>query len=120
MNNLAVLPIILPLIAGFTTAFFVKKPTITRFLTKFFISLNLLSVVYIVYYVFTNGSIVLETGSWEAPYGIIFIADPLSILLVLTTNILATACAFIAPHFVPEKNFSNASEFPLTTRLLCC
>lgn len=103
MNNLAILPIILPLIAGFTTAFFTKKPAVTRVLTKIFIVLNLLSVVYIAYLVFSSGSIVLETGSWEAPFGIIFIADPLSIILVLTTNILATACAFIAPHFVPEK-----------------
>ncbi len=102
MNNLAILPIILPLVAGFTIAFFNKYVTITRILTKFFILLNLFSVVYITYIVFHNGSIILEAGNWAAPYGIVFVADPLSIVIVLTTNILATGCAFIAPRLMSE------------------
>src|SRR5699024_12878522 len=39
-------------------------------------------------------------------YGIIFVADPLSILLVLTTNILSTACIFISPRLVSDKKES--------------
>src|SRR5699024_7514784 len=89
MNNLAVLPIILPLIAGFIIAFTNKKPTVSRFLSKIFIVINLMSVIYITYIIFNGNPIILETGSWEAPYGIIFVADSLSIVLVLTTNILA-------------------------------
>src|SRR5699024_11266342 len=53
--------------------------------------------------VFKDGSIVLETGSWVAPYGIIFVADYLSIILVLTTAILSTACIFISPRLVSER-----------------
>jgi len=103
MNNLAILPIILPLIAGFTVAFFNKSVMMSRFLTKLFILLNLFSVIYITYIVFHDGSIILEAGNWVAPYGIVFVADPLSIIIVLTTNILATACAFIAPKLMTER-----------------
>src|SRR5690625_2883572 len=103
MNNLAVLPIIIPLIAGFTLAFLNKKIKITRFFTKVFAIINFLVVIYATYIVFTHESIVLETGSWSAPYGIVFVADPLAIVLVLTTSILATACAFIAPRLVPDE-----------------
>ncbi|HLR64477.1 MAG TPA: Na+/H+ antiporter subunit D [Pseudogracilibacillus sp.] len=103
MNNLAVLPIILPLIAGFIIAFTNKKPTVSRFLSKIFIVINLMSVIYITYIIFNGNPIILETGSWEAPYGIIFVADSLSIVLVLTTNILALACIFIAPYLVSER-----------------
>src|SRR5690625_1570128 len=103
MNNIAVLQIILPLIAGFTVAFFNKKIKISRFLTKLFMTINLIIVIYMTYLVFQNGAIILEAGNWVAPYGIVFVADPLSIIVVLTTNILATACAFIAPQLVSDK-----------------
>lgn len=38
-----------------------------------------------------------------APYGIILVADQLAILLVLTTNIVATACAFYAPYSLSDR-----------------
>lgn len=103
MSNLAVLPIIIPLFAGIIVAFFHNKLTIARFLSKLFILMNLFVVAYVTYIVFDVGNIVLETGSWEAPYGIVFVADPLSTVLVLTTNILSVACLFIAPKFVSDK-----------------
>lgn len=103
MSNLAILPIIIPLFAGILLAFFHNKITISRLLAKVFITINLLVTVYITYIVFTRGTIVLETGSWPAPYGIIFVADYLSIILVLTTNILSLACVFIAPKLVSKQ-----------------
>lgn len=103
MSNLAVIPIIIPLLAGVILAFFPKRLTLSRLLTKLFILLNLGFVVYIVTEVFKHGSIIMETGSWAAPYGIILVADPLSVLLVLAANILGTACFFIAPKLVPDK-----------------
>lgn len=103
MSNLTVLPIIIPLLAGVIIAFFNTKLIVARLLSKVFIIVNLIFTIYITYLVFSNEMLILETGSWEAPYGIIFVADPLSILLVLTTNILATACIFIAPRLVADK-----------------
>src|SRR5699024_10132468 len=84
-------------------AFFHKKLPVARALSKIFILINLIVTAYVTYLVFTTGTIVLETGSWEAPYGIIFVADSLAVLLVLTTNILTTACLFIAPRLVSES-----------------
>lgn len=103
MSNLAVLPIIIPLFAGIILVFFNKRTPVVRSLTKLFTFINLLIVVYTSYLVFTEGTIILETGTWIAPYGIIFVADPLSILLVLTTSIIAMVIALIAPRFVPER-----------------
>lgn len=103
MSNLAILPIVLPLLAGTIVAFTNKRVTFTRFLSKIFILIHLALTIWITYLVFTDGTIVLEAGSWVAPYGIIFVADYLSILLVLTTAILSTACIFIAPKLVSER-----------------
>src|SRR5699024_9629472 len=46
---------------------------------------------------------ILETGGWKAPYGIIFVADIFSILIVLTSSILTTAIIFFATRTVPEQ-----------------
>ncbi|MGM8364654.1 Na+/H+ antiporter subunit D [Virgibacillus sp. W0181] len=103
MSNFVVLPIIIPLLAGIVTAFFNKKVVISRILTKILIIVNLLFTSFLCFYVLQNGNVILETGSWPAPYGIVFVADPLSVLLVLTTNVLAVACAFYAPHSLSIK-----------------
>src|SRR5690625_2646585 len=102
MSNLAVAPIIIPLLAGILLAFFHRKLNVARFLSKIFILANLTIVMYTAYVVFKIVNIVLETGSWIAPYGIVFVADPLSIILVLTTNILSVGCIFIAPKLVSD------------------
>ncbi|MGY0694309.1 Na+/H+ antiporter subunit D [Virgibacillus sp. FSP13] len=103
MSNLAVLPIIIPLISGIILAFFHNRVGISRWLSRIFIMINLGVASYIAWIVFNNGALVLETGGWEAPYGIILVADPLAVTLVLTTNIIATACAFYAPYSMDVK-----------------
>ncbi|MBP1947612.1 Na+/H+ antiporter subunit D [Virgibacillus litoralis] len=103
MSNLAVLPIIIPLIAGIILAFFPKKLVLIRFLTKVFSIINLVTVSYITWKVFTSGSIIMETGGWDAPFGIVLVADSLAIILVFTTNILAVACAFYAPYSLTDR-----------------
>src|SRR5699024_7860069 len=103
MSNLAVMPIIFPLLAGIILVFFNKKTNLVRHLSKWFAFFNLLITVYTTYVVFTSGTIILETGTWVAPYGIIFVADPLAILIVLTTSIIAMVIALISPKLVPVK-----------------
>ncbi|MFD1850205.1 Na+/H+ antiporter subunit D [Oceanobacillus bengalensis] len=98
MSNLAVLPIIIPLISAIILVFFNSKTNISRILTRAFSLIGLGVTGYIAWYVIENGSIILETGDWIAPYGIILVVDALSAILVLTTNIVAVACAFYAPH----------------------
>ncbi len=103
MSNLAILPIILPLFAGIIVAITNKHTGITRLLTKFFSVVGLAFSIYLAWIVLNGETIVLETGSWMAPYGIVFVADSLAVLIVVTTNIVATACAFYAPHSLPES-----------------
>ncbi|MFD1018838.1 Na+/H+ antiporter subunit D [Thalassobacillus hwangdonensis] len=106
MSNLAILPIVIPLIVGVLLAFFNKRLPIVRTFAKIFAIANLATVAYIFYTVKTQGSIILETGAWKAPYGIIIVADMLSITLVLTTNIIAVAAAFYAPKSLSDKQES--------------
>ncbi|MEN2465052.1 Na+/H+ antiporter subunit D [Ornithinibacillus sp. JPR2-1] len=98
MSNLAILPLIIPAISGVIVAFTNSHVKTTRLLTKLFTLVGLAVTMFVAYTVFTDGAIILETGGWIAPYGIILVADKLSILLVLTTNIIATAAVFYAPN----------------------
>ncbi|WP_068674397.1 Na+/H+ antiporter subunit D [Oceanobacillus sp. Castelsardo] len=98
MSNLAVLPIILPLASAIILIFFNSNVKVSRFLTKIFTLIGVIVAGYITSETLFNGSIILETGSWVAPFGIILVVDTLSAVLVLTTNIIAVACAFYAPY----------------------
>lgn len=103
MINLAVLPIVIPLLAGIIVAFFSKRIPLARGFTQIVTLLNTLLVMYIGWQVYTNGTIVLETGGWKAPYGIILVADPLAISLIITTNLIALALAFYAPQVLSKE-----------------
>ncbi|GGJ48326.1 Na+/H+ antiporter subunit D [Virgibacillus salexigens] len=103
MSNLAVLPIIIPLISAIILIFFNQKVRVSRALTKLFSLISLATAGYITWHVFDKGTIVMETGDWMAPYGIILVMDGLAAVLVLTTNLIATACAFYAPHAELDK-----------------
>src|SRR5699024_12504573 len=103
MTNLSNLPIIIPLFVAIILAFKTKKFKISSTLVKIFIIINLTFIGYITYEVFTKGIIILETGSWKAPFGIIFVADIFSIVIVLTSSILTTAIIFFATRTVSEN-----------------
>ncbi|MBM6619216.1 Na+/H+ antiporter subunit D [Bacillus suaedaesalsae] len=92
-NNLAILPVLLPVIAGILAIFIHKKPVATRVMTAIFTIAQLLLSFFLTIYVFNHGPIVLETGDWKAPFGIVVVADELAMLLVTTTNIISVAIA---------------------------
>lgn len=103
MTNLAILPIIIPLLTGIILIFIHKKLTWVRPVTKIMSLVNLIVALYVAYTVFRDGIIVLETGGWEAPFGIAIVADPLAMILVISTQLVAVACAFYAPQTLDER-----------------
>lgn len=103
MSNLAVLPIVIPLISGVLLAFFHNKLPVVRPLAKLLMFTNTLVVFYIMMYIHEHGPVILESGGWSAPFGIILVADMLSISLVFTTNLVALAAVFYAPHSLSKK-----------------
>ncbi|WP_085508940.1 Na+/H+ antiporter subunit D [Thalassobacillus devorans] len=103
MSNLAILPILIPLLAGIWLAFIAKKLPLARGSAKFLSILNLAIVIYIFFHVQQNGTLILEMGDWKAPFGIIIVGDLLAVTLVLTTNLVAVAAAFFAPKSLSDK-----------------
>ncbi|WP_209122954.1 Na+/H+ antiporter subunit D [Alkalihalobacillus sp. BA299] len=102
MNNLVVLPLLIPLITGIILILFNKNVTIQKWISGFsaviLVSVNF----YLLNQVYHQGIQTLKLGGWQPPFGIILVADLLAILLVLTTSVVSIACLFFAFHSLDE------------------
>ncbi|ANX12995.1 Na+/H+ antiporter subunit D [Fictibacillus arsenicus] len=103
MSNLVFLPIFIPLFVGALLVFFNKKHQLTMKISYLTVFLNLGVSIYLSYYVFNNNPLILETGGWKAPYGIILVADKLSVIMILSVNVIALSAVIFAYSSVTSK-----------------
>ena len=96
MNNLVVLPIVIPLFTGMFLIMFKERIFFQRLLA--FLALAGTSGVtyFLIYQIDHLGIQTLQMGSWPAPYGITLAIDMFSALLLLTGNIVALLCLLFA------------------------
>ncbi|MGG3888144.1 Na+/H+ antiporter subunit D [Metabacillus fastidiosus] len=103
MNNLIILPLVIPLLAGIILIFFHKKIKAQKIISFIASVLFIIIALAVVQNVHLNGIQTLEIGSWKAPYGIIFVADMYSSLLVLTTSIIGFTSLLFAFYTTTAK-----------------
>ncbi|WP_026909056.1 Na+/H+ antiporter subunit D [Paucisalibacillus globulus] len=96
MNNLLIWPVILPLIAGLLFILVPKNIRLQRTLSVVVLAVIAGISITIMNQISTNGIQTLQLGGWQAPYGIGLVADMLSMLLVLTTSIVAFCCVIFS------------------------
>ncbi|WP_144510856.1 Na+/H+ antiporter subunit D [Bacillus sp. FJAT-22090] len=104
MNNIIVLPLIVPIIVGIVLVFlrpYVKVQRVISLVTM--ISLSGISL-YILNTVQTEGILRLDFGGWEPPFGILFVADSFAMLFVLTANIVTAICLIYAFSSIGESH----------------
>lgn len=108
MNNLIVLPMLLPLLAGILLIFVPRYSKLQRYVSLFVMLANIGISIYLLGEIQTEGILRLDFGGWEPPFGILFVADSFSVLLVLTSSIVTAACiiyAFSSVSRTYEKMF---------------
>ena len=104
MNNIIVLPLIMPIITGILLVFLreqIKLQRIISLMTLLFVagaSAVLLQGVY------TNGIMRLDFSGWAPPYGILFVADPFAVMLVLTASIVTASV----------RDWAHGQVFPIS------
>lgn len=96
MNNLIVLPMVLPLLVGVLLIFFRHHLGLQRTGTMLLLLINTIISVMLLIDVEKNGITALDFGGWAAPFGITFVADSFAMLLVLTANIVSAVCVLYA------------------------
>jgi len=112
MSNLLILPILIPFITGAILIFFKKNIKIQRILMGIVSIAMLILSIYLAIEVYLNGLIVLELGSWTAPFGIVLVGDLFATLMLVLANILSVACLFFAFRTVSLKR-EKAYFYPL-------
>ncbi|ANU15517.1 Na+/H+ antiporter subunit D [Planococcus halocryophilus] len=92
MNNILVLPMLLPIIVGVLLIFLRTYGRIQAWISLTAMALTAGISGYLLHKVQTDGIIRLDFGGWEPPFGILFVADSFAVLLVLTSSIITAIC----------------------------
>src|SRR5699024_3601960 len=103
MNNVLVLPMAIPLLIGIALMFFRHSIILQRWMSFSVMILNVGVSIYLLNRVQAEGVFHLAFGGWEAPYGIVFVADSFSLILVLTASVVTTVCLLYA-FFSTDKS----------------
>jgi multicomponent Na+:H+ antiporter subunit D len=103
MNNLVILPLIIPILAGMIMVIFKKYTTFQRVLSIVSLLLVIVVAVYLVLQIDRDGIQILHLGGWEAPFGVSLVADMFAALLVLTTGVVSLCCLLYAFHSIGKE-----------------
>ncbi len=103
MTNLVTLPILIPFLVGVILIFFYKSLGIQKVLSAITSFVLLIISFYLAYVVYVDGIQIIELGNWEAPFGIVFVADMFATLMVILSSIVGLVCLFFAFQTLNEK-----------------
>ncbi|KKI89044.1 monovalent cation/H+ antiporter subunit D [Bacillus sp. SA1-12] len=106
MNNLVILPIIIPIITGMIMVIWKKNINFQRCLSIISIAVVGAVAIYLMVQIENEGIQLLHLGGWEAPFGVSLVADMFSVLLVLVTCIVSLCCLLYAFHSIGRERES--------------
>ncbi|MBP1968740.1 multicomponent Na+:H+ antiporter subunit D [Virgibacillus natechei] len=103
MNNIVILPILIPFIIGAILILFAKKHTVQRVISGVTAIGMLVISIYLAIYVYQNGITTLELGNWSAPFGIVLVADMFATLMLVLSSIVGVVCLFFAYQTISSE-----------------
>ena len=103
ISNLIVLPMALPLIIGIIQIFFKNQIKTQRTMSILGVLTTIGIAVFLLERIQTEGIMRLDFGGWEPPFGILFVADSFSVILVLDASVVTVICLIYAFSSVGEK-----------------
>ncbi|MCQ6273939.1 Na+/H+ antiporter subunit D [Bacillus sp. V3B] len=106
MNNLVLMPILIPLTIGMILVLFRKNIELQRIVSSVAIIAIGFASVLLMKQIQTEGIQTLQLGGWQAPYGVSMVADMFSALLLLTTSLVAFCCLVYAFRSIGKERES--------------
>src|SRR5690625_1692076 len=103
MNNLVVLPLVIPLIVAIFLVFFRKNIKLQRSVSLLTMLVTTVVSGKLLLNVHAEGILRLDFGQWQPPFGILFVADSFASLLVLTSSIVTLIVFIYATQLIDEK-----------------
>lgn len=104
MNNMIVLPLIIPIITAILLVFlrdYIRLQRIISLLTMLFIT-GVSAV--LLHQIQIEGILKIDFSGWQPPFGILFVADSFSVILVLTASVVTTICLLYAFATIGERH----------------
>lgn len=117
MANMLVLPILIPFLAAALALLWRSQPVAQRALALVGAAGILGVGVSLVAAVTRGGPLVLELGNWPAPFGIVFVADLLSAILVTLTGLVGLAAVVFSLAAIDAQR-ERFAYFPLLLIML--
>lgn len=110
-------PVLLPILgAGLTTCFW-KQRRAQRSVNAIFIALLLAASVLLLVAVQQQGVLAIRFGGWDAPFGVVFVADALAAAMAAITGILAAAVMIFGVADIRRRE-EQAGFYPLLLGML--
>lgn len=117
MNMLVVLPVVIPLVTALFGLVALNYTRVQQWISHvgsillLFVSLLLLQTVW------NQGILVVQLGNWQAPFGISFVADLLSALMVVISGLVAVVISLYASA-LEDSRYLKFGMFPLIHLLI--
>lgn len=102
MINLLLFPVLIPFLTAMILVFFPKKVKAQRTVTLVGLAASVAVSVWLLLTVMRDGIQAVTLGSWPAPFGITMVSDPLSAVLVLTSNLITLFIAWYSIRSIGE------------------
>ncbi len=102
MNNIIILPIIIPMITGLIMVIFHKRIKVQKILASLALLVTGAVSILLIGQIKNEGVQVLQLGGWEAPFGVSMVADMFSAILILTTAIVSFLCLLYSFRTIGE------------------
>lgn len=112
-----ILPLLLPLFAGALSLLLWRSATSQRYIALLGTAGLLAAGLWLLYCTQQSGFVVMQMGGWQAPYGITFVADLLSAVLVVLTGMIGLMVAIYAQVAIPSGH-EKFGYYPLMHLLL--
>lgn len=90
MSNLLILPLLLPAVCALALVFIRTQSRLSRIFSIGTMAVSTIISLLLLVYVMYNKPIALDFGGWKAPFGIQFVGDSLSLLMVTTSSFVVT------------------------------
>lgn len=103
MNNLLIAPVVIPLLIGMVLIIFHTNIHLQRVLSLIALLATTAVSIVLMNQIRLYGIQSLQLGGWEAPFGISFVGDMFSALLLLATSIVAIGCLIYAFPTISRK-----------------
>lgn len=111
-SNYLILPILFPLITSIILMFFWFSPKAQRKVSILGHIIGVIAAGILLGQVFGGTIITTQAGNWAAPFGITFVADALSGILVLLTSLVGLAVGFFSNASI-KSNRASFGYYPL-------